>query len=117
MCLSVVNEKIKNPTNKVIYAWKVFSIRNKRFIHFPYCSRDTFIPYHKWMTAEVRNIGEYRTGFHAFKTRAAARRYSAGAVETIRKVKLRKVRTIGIQNYGVCYVADEMLVIKAKHNL
>ena len=116
MCLSTVTEVVKKPTNKEVWAWKVFvRLRNPRRLDFSW--RFGEVVQDAWMKAAGQWNDEpyYRLGFHCFTTRAGALRYrDVKDGEVTVRVRVRRVVAYGIQNHDDAIVAREMFIPRGK---
>lgn len=118
MCLRVVTKKIRKPTADVAIAWKVFCEYpgDGGGLRSIYKQTDMLWRYKTWYTAKPERFhGEnYVPYFHAFVTRAAARKYKmrfAGEPVRVKKVLLRFVTVEGEQIDQPALVAKEMLIL------
>ncbi len=115
MCLAKVTKKILEPTNEVLPAWGVFKLYNDYTIGSQYFPSITPIKFNVWLKASEQTLStfdvNYQSGFHKYRARSAAAEH-ANYLQIAIPVQLRKVRTLGIQEEHVVYVADEMKVLK-----
>lgn len=114
MCLREVTRIIKKPTSKVRWVWKYFVEKPNGTLGFCFVPlRGSWrVPTGKWLKAKaqeiVNNMGiSYQSGFHAYPMKVC--KYN-GLVDVAIKVKVRRVRTFGIQGGKKVLVADEMFV-------
>jgi hypothetical protein len=130
MCL-FSGDSYKGPEEVV--GWKVYLRNNSGKIMSYYCNlsgsfaRSEEMPLRKWLqavkTAERFGNGfaMYETGFHVFSSRASARKFKTSkeqwriGKQVICKVRLRKIRLVGIDESGHrTLVGDEMMILPEK---
>lgn len=113
MCLTTITKRIKKPTNRIYNGYKVFD-KGGKTIFFHIMAGEVVL--NQWLTAKGGYIGSprYQAGFHAYVKRP--KEYPANATEycSVRKVKIKKVHTIGIQNGKKVIVGEQLLVGRLK---
>lgn len=129
MCLDRGFEKLPGNSKEWVTAWKVFyhsqMYKGLRFLygrHVDHTRHTLKIGVTISDPKEERiwntTAGEhtyYLTGFHAFKTRSAARLYAGGVYgRVVRKIRLRKLTAQGTQGSFPALVGRQMVILPDK---
>jgi hypothetical protein len=120
----VIDSQFKRPpADKVITAYKVMEVRGGRYF-FPYYHNGPSIKTGVWLEANTAvrlylndPTKSYRSGFHVFETKEAAKEYKTRpwCVTSVLTVRVRGVHTRGSQGpIGGCLVADYIYFPKRK---
>lgn len=122
MCLSTIIKGAPAPKG---YGWKVVKVNNGRFSYKVRPGSE--LRFGRWLQAndtilQASDFSTYKSGFHIFDSRRAARDYKNNQSGVVVRVKYRKVVAVGTQStgrtyngvsrYSKCIIAKQMLVQK-----
>ena len=118
MCLSTVTEIVKKPTNKEVWAWKVFAIRDGKLDFVFYSFR---VPRRGvWLKAvPPRYKYAYPISFHSFQTKREAIKSWLNTsmpwrMRVVLKVHIRRICARGTQDGLRSLVAREIFIPRGK---
>lgn len=114
MCLSTITSS-KNLPNATGYGWKVMSNMDNKIITPCFATSLAVGRWHKdkrQYKLKDNYSDEYKTGFHIFATRQAARLYKRGTFDKVYKVKYRHVVATGTQWDGLSNEYLPALVVR-----
>jgi len=120
MCLRYVTKQLQKPSDKIIWAWKIFDLDESNDAYrlfFPFYGGDPEVQFSKWLKAkspivQTENGETYKAGFHAYLEKPEE--FASGEIAIVH-VKLRSCHTWGIQDTALkTVVADELWVPKPR---
>ena len=121
MCLCAVNCRYPKDKGPSGHGWKIFHKVGDKFVS-PYFHKNTAYEIKTWYTssnglARCSSSGKvsklrYKTGFHLFQTRKAAREWCSLAEFSVRKVLYKDAVVQGIQGGDFVIVAKKMKIVE-----
>ena len=118
MCLDTVTRVIDYPTDKEVWAWKVFAVIGGK-LDFPIHRLNNPPRTGVWLKAKrelstwILNL-DYSPGFHCYRTRQEAKRSFLldGPGVRVLKVRVRRIYVFGTQDEAKALVARELFIPK-----